>query len=100
MPYEQVTHVGTLRHRGAGDGMPYTASPMSSSVSVVPGCARIPRRAPMSRSIWMSRTFGGADKLRDFPAVTVAEMDFLLNAAAIRRYGSSVTGSVIIVKRK
>jgi len=26
-------------------------------------------------------------------------MDFLLNAAAIRRYGSSVTGSVIIVKR-
>ncbi|HWZ60370.1 MAG TPA: hypothetical protein VNW46_15430 [Gemmatimonadaceae bacterium] len=46
------------------------------------------------------QNIGGADKLRDLPAVTVAEMDFLLNAAAIRRYGSSVTGSVIIVTRK
>lgn len=40
---------------------------------------------------------GGADKLRDIPAVQVAAMLFLSNADAIRRFGSDVKGSVIVI---
>lgn len=43
------------------------------------------------------RNIGGAEKLRDIPAVTVSAMQFVPNADAIRRYGNDVKGSVIVV---
>lgn len=43
---------------------------------------------------------GGAEKLRDIPAVEVGELRFLPNLEAVRRWGSEVTGSVILVVRR
>lgn len=43
---------------------------------------------------------GDASKLRDIPAVEVAELRYLKNEDAIRRWGSQVTGSVIVVVRR
>lgn len=43
---------------------------------------------------------GGAEKLRDIPTVQVGELRFLPNLEAVRRWGSEVTGSVILVVRR
>jgi hypothetical protein len=43
---------------------------------------------------------GGVEKLRDIPAVEVAELQYLPNDAAVRRWGAAITGSVIIVERR
>lgn len=44
-----------------------------------------------------NQNIGGAEKLRDIPAVNVSAMQFLPNADAVRRYGNDVKGSVIVV---
>lgn len=44
-----------------------------------------------------NQSIGGAEKLRDIPAVNVSAMQFLANADAVRRYGNDVKGSVIVV---
>lgn len=46
------------------------------------------------------RKIGGVEKLRDIPAVQVAELQYVANADAIRRWGSSITGAVIVVVRR
>jgi hypothetical protein len=43
---------------------------------------------------------GGAEKLREIPAVDVAEMVYMPNDQAIQRWGSDVKGSVIVVTRR
>jgi hypothetical protein len=44
---------------------------------------------------------GGAEKLRDIPAVNIAELQYLPNEQAVRRWGASaVAGSVIVVIRR
>jgi len=43
---------------------------------------------------------GGADKLRDIPSVDVASLDYLPNKDAVKRWGSQIKGSVIVVSRK
>lgn len=43
---------------------------------------------------------GGADKLRDIPTVDVAELQYLPNKDAVKRWGSQIKGSVIVVSRK
>ena len=43
---------------------------------------------------------GGGDKLRDIPSVDVAELQYLPHADAVRRWGSDIKGSVIIVSRR
>jgi hypothetical protein len=46
------------------------------------------------------QNIGGADKLRDIPSVDVAAMQYLPNADAIRRWGSDIKGSVIVITRR
>jgi hypothetical protein len=46
------------------------------------------------------QNLGGVEKLRDIPAVEVAELQYLPNDAAVRRWGAAITGSVIIVERR
>lgn len=46
------------------------------------------------------QNIGGADKLRDIPSVEVSELDFLPNKEAVKRWGSQIKGSVIVVTRK
>ncbi|HEX6536670.1 MAG TPA: hypothetical protein VF041_18935 [Gemmatimonadaceae bacterium] len=46
------------------------------------------------------QNIGDASKLRDIPSVEVAELQYLKNEDAIRRWGSQVTGSVIVVVRR
>lgn len=43
---------------------------------------------------------GGADKLRDIPSVDVAELQYLRNDEAVRRWGAAIKGSVIVVVRR
>ena len=43
---------------------------------------------------------GGADKLRDIPTVDVAELQYLPNKDAVKRWGSDIKGGVIVVSRK
>ena len=43
---------------------------------------------------------GGAEKLREIPAVDVAEMVYMPNDQAIQRWGSDIKGSVIVVTRR
>jgi hypothetical protein len=43
------------------------------------------------------QNIGGAEKLRDIPSVDVAELRYLPNEAAIKRWGSEIKGSVIVV---
>lgn len=47
-----------------------------------------------------NRKIGGASALRDIPAVDVGSLEYLPNDEAIRRWGSQVTGSVIVVTRR
>ena len=46
------------------------------------------------------QNIGGAEKLRDLPSVDVAQLEFLPNKDAIKRWGSQIKGSVIVVSRK
>jgi hypothetical protein len=46
------------------------------------------------------QNIGGADKLRDIPTVDVAELQYLPNKDAVKRWGSQIKGSVIVVSRK
>jgi hypothetical protein len=43
---------------------------------------------------------GGAGALRDIPSVDVAELQYLPNDAAVRRWGAEIKGSVIVVTRR
>jgi hypothetical protein len=43
---------------------------------------------------------GGAEKLREIPSVDVAALEFLPNKDAIKRWGSQIKGSVIVVSRR
>jgi len=46
------------------------------------------------------QNLGGADKLRDIPTVDVAEFQFLPHNDAVKRWGSDIKGSVIVVSRR
>ncbi|HEU4588180.1 MAG TPA: hypothetical protein VFS11_06015 [Gemmatimonadales bacterium] len=46
------------------------------------------------------QNIGGPEKLRDIPAVDVAELQYLPNDQAVRRWGSAIQGSVIVVVRR
>jgi len=46
------------------------------------------------------QNLGGADKLRDIPTVDVAEFQFLPHDDAVKRWGSDIKGSVIVVSRR
>ena len=46
------------------------------------------------------QNIGGADKLRDIPSVDVAGLEYLPNKDAVKRWGSQIKGSVIVVSRK
>lgn len=46
------------------------------------------------------QNIGGAAKLRDIPSVDVAELEYLPYEDAVRRWGSQVEGSVIVVTRR
>jgi len=43
------------------------------------------------------REIGGAEKLREIPAVTIAELRLVRNEEAIMRWSPSIKGSVIVV---
>lgn len=45
------------------------------------------------------QNLGGADKLRDMPSVEVAELLYVPHADAVKRWGSDIKGSVIVVTR-
>lgn len=47
-----------------------------------------------------NRKVGGAAALRDIPSVDVGTLEYLANDEAIRRWGTEVTGSVIVVTRR
>jgi hypothetical protein len=53
-------------------------------------------------SVYMDeQNIGGAEKLRDIPAADIAELQFLPNEQAVRRWGATaVPGSVIVVVRR
>jgi hypothetical protein len=46
------------------------------------------------------QNIGGASKLRDIPSVDVAQLEYLPYDEAVRRWGSQVEGSVIVVTRR
>jgi hypothetical protein len=46
------------------------------------------------------QNIGGPEKLRDLPAVDVAELQYLPNEQAVRRWGAAIGGSVIVVLRR
>lgn len=46
------------------------------------------------------QNIGGAAKLRDIPSVDVAGLEYLPYDEAVRRWGSQVEGSVIVVTRR
>lgn len=46
------------------------------------------------------QSLGGAQALRDIPAVEVESLEFISSDQAMLRWGSSIKGSVIVVKRK
>jgi hypothetical protein len=46
------------------------------------------------------QNIGGPEKLRDLPAVDVAELQYLPNDQAVRRWGAAIQGSVIVVLRR
>lgn len=43
------------------------------------------------------RELGGAERLREIPAVTVAELRYVTNEEAVMRWSAGVEGSVIVV---
>ena len=47
-----------------------------------------------------NRRIGGAAALRQIPSVDVAELQYMPHDDAVRRWGSQVTGSVIVVTRR
>jgi hypothetical protein len=46
------------------------------------------------------QSVGGAEKLHDIPSSEVAEMEYLPNTEAVRKWGSDVKGSVIVITRR
>jgi hypothetical protein len=46
------------------------------------------------------QNLGGPEKLHDIPAVDVAELQYLPNEQAVRRWGAAIAGSVIVVIRR
>lgn len=46
------------------------------------------------------QNLGGADKLSDIPSVDVGEMRYLPNDQAVRRWGSDIEESVIVITRR
>jgi hypothetical protein len=46
------------------------------------------------------QNLGGASALRSIQSVDVAELDYLSNADAVRRWGAEIKGSVILVVRR
>ena len=46
------------------------------------------------------QALGGAEALREIPAVTVSELRFLSNEEAVMRWGAAVKGGVIVVVRR
>jgi hypothetical protein len=46
------------------------------------------------------QNLGNSDKLRDIPSVDIAELQYLPNSEAIKRWGSEIKGSVIVVSRR
>jgi hypothetical protein len=46
------------------------------------------------------RNIGGAEALRDVPSGDVAELQYLPNADALKRWGGDVKGSIIVVSRR
>lgn len=46
------------------------------------------------------QSLGGSDKLRDMPSVDVAELQYVPHPDAVRRWGSDIKGSVIVVVRR
>ena len=52
-------------------------------------------------SVYMDlQMIGGAEKLRDIPSPDVAGMEYLPNSEAVRKWGSDVKGSVIVITRR
>lgn len=52
-------------------------------------------------SVYMEeRSLGGAEKLREIPAVEVRTLELVPNEQATLRWGSSVKGSVILITRR
>lgn len=52
-------------------------------------------------SVYMDeQNIGGASKLREIPAVEVGELQFVPYDDAVKRWGSAVKGSVIVVIRR
>jgi hypothetical protein len=47
-----------------------------------------------------NQMIGGPDKLRDIVSPDVAAMEYVPNADAVRRWGSDVKGSVIVITRR
>jgi len=47
-----------------------------------------------------NQKIGGAEKLREIPAVDVAEMVYMPNDEAMQRWGSDIKGSVIVITRR
>jgi hypothetical protein len=45
------------------------------------------------------QNLGGSDKLRDMPSVEVADLQYVPHADAVKRWGSDIKGSVIVVTR-
>lgn len=46
------------------------------------------------------QNLGGSDKLRDMPSVDIEELEYVPHADAVRRWGSDIKGSVIVVSRR
>ena len=58
------------------------------------------RRAGMGGEVVIymdERRLGGAEELRKMPAATVAELQYVANEDAVRRWGGGIDGAVIVV---
>ena len=61
------------------------------------------RSGPMGGEVMIymdQRAVGGSDELRQIPAATVTELQYVAHDEAVRRWGSQITGAVIVVVRR
>jgi len=65
-----------------------------------PWLRRDPRTGAEVTVYMDEQNIGGAEKLKEIPAVEVSELHFVSNDDAIQRWGPSVKGSVIVVVRR
>lgn len=65
-----------------------------------PWLRRDPRTGAAVAVYMDDQRIGAASKLREIPAVDVAELHFLPYDDAVRRWGTAVEGSVIVVVRR